>query len=150
MAIISVAGRTTATLATANAVSSQLWNPHATSRSKLTEIHVCITTAGATNIALRRTSARGTATTSITPTIANSSQSDIVAAAGILDVAFGVQPTLAAGPALWQFNLPAAVGAAVIKGFPADLVIPPGTGIAITTPTAVIFPASDVTFVWNE
>lgn len=150
MAIISVAGRTAATAAAANAAAAQLWNPHASSRPKLKEIHVAITTAGATHIALRRSSARGTPTSTATPTAPNSSQNDLVAVAGLLDLAFSAQPTLIAGPALWQFPLPAAAGAAVIKGFPDSLVIPPLSGLVLTTPVGVAFPISDVTFVWDE
>lgn len=151
MAQITLAGRTAATAATANHVAAAIWNPHASARIKVTEIHICTTTAGAANISIQRSTTRGTPGSTITPTIASASQRDLVAPSGaVLDLAaFTAQPTLEA-PSLRRWNLPAAVGAGVILVFPEGVIVGPGAGLCIATPTAVIFPASDISVAYED
>ncbi len=152
MSTFLVAGRTTATAATINVAAAGIWNPHATSRIRLREIWVAITTAGAANLGILRTSARGTAT-GRTVVLAESVGNDTAAPSlAAIDLTYTVQPTYVTATAyLGRWNLPAAIGAGVILTFPDQgLAVYPGSGIALVTPTAVIFPVSDVTFVIEE
>lgn len=151
MAIIRLAGRSAATLATANHVAAQLWNPHATARISVMEVHICITTAGAANISIQRSTVRGTAGSTVTPTVASSSQRDIVSPSGtVLDLAlFTVQPTLET-PSKERWNLPAAVGAAVMIPFAEGIIVPAGMGLCLVTPVGAAFPASDISFVYED
>lgn len=151
MAQITLAGRSVATAATANHVAASIWNPHATARIAVTEIHICTTTAGAAHISIQRATTRGTPGSAVTPTLASSSQRDLVApsATELLLAAFTVQPTLET-PSLRRWNLPAAVGAGVIIVFPEGIVVPGGAGLAIATPVATAFPASDISFAYED
>lgn len=144
-----IAGRTAATAATANHAAAGIWNPHATDRIKLVGVDVVVTTAGVANLGLLRATTRGTPGSTITPVIQSTLARDVAPPSGfLLDLAaYTVQPTLDSAVAyLWRWNIPAAIGAGVIYRFPAPIEIPPGAGIVLVTPVAVIFPISDVTF----
>jgi hypothetical protein len=145
-----VGGRSAATAATIGHAAANLWNPAAAARVHVSEVAVCITTAGATNIAIRRSTVRGTAGSTVTPDLDNAIERDVVNGAGVLlDLAaFTGQPTVDASD-LYRWNLPAAAGAGVMIVFPEPIAVPPGTGLALVTPTAVAFPASDFTFVFE-
>lgn len=155
-----ISARTAATAATANHVLAQLWNPSTAYRMTVYEVWICANTAPTAGSALYlvRSSARGTAGSSITSTIDDDSELVLAPPSGaILDLAaFSVQPTLspAAGTntagmfATWSFA--AVVGSGIIAPFPRGIVIPPGKGLCIAQKTAVIFPVSDVGFVWEE
>lgn len=151
MAHFRTAGRSAATAATLGHVAAALWNPHATARPKVWEIHIAITTAAVANIDIRRTTVRGTPGSSVTADIDNSDSRDIAPTSGlVLDLAaFTAQPTVDAS-SLWRWNLPAVVGSGVILPVPHGITIPPGTGLAIVTPVGVAFPPSDIAFVWEE
>lgn len=149
----SVAGRTAATAATANHVGAQFWNPHASARMWVTAIDWCkATVATADGFTLRRSTARGTAGSTVTPDIDNSAERDNVNVAGILlDLAaFSAQPTLDASE-LWRWPLPAAIGSGVMKVFPGKgISVPFGTGLCIVTNGAVILQPADVTFFFES
>lgn len=142
-----IGGRSAATAATIRHAAATIWNPHASARIWMAQFAVCITTAGVANIALARTTTRGTAGSTVTPDLDNSIERDTAAPSGfLLDLAaYTVQPTVD-GSDLVRWNLPAAIGAGVIFPFQEPIVIPPSTGLAVITPTGVIFPASDFTF----
>ena len=147
-----VAGRTVATAATANHVAAQLWNPHGSKSIYVREIWVFSTTAGVSNIQIIRSSARGaTPTATATPDADNAfDRRAVPPSAAVLELAtFGTQPTLA-GPQMGQVNLAAQIGAGIIIPFPQPIEVPFGTGLCVSTPVAVILPASDVTAVWDE
>lgn len=149
MSVYRIGGRSAATLGTANHAAAQIWNPHVSVRLKVTEMHVAITTAGVANLGLLRTTVRGTPGSTVTPAIQSASDRELAPPSGfLLDLAlFAVQPTLDSPTAyLERWNLPAAVGAGLILPFPEGIVIPPGAGLAVVTPTAVVFPASDFSF----
>lgn len=148
---IEVGGRSAATAATAGHVAMQVWNASATRRIEIEELHCAITTAGVANLALRRTTVRGTPGSTVTPDSDNSYQRDAAPPSGfVLDLAaFTVQPTVDASD-IRRWNLPGAIGAGIIWVFSVPLIIPPGTGLAIATPTAVVFPASDFTAVVDD
>ena len=150
-----LSGRTAATAATIGHVAAALWNPHATMQAEVYEIHICNTQAAVANIALKRITARGTPGTSVTAVIQNDRERETAdPLGGILDLAaYTVQPTLdgAAGVGeVERWNLPAAVGSGVIFAFPKPVKVPALSGLAIITPVAVLFPSSDITFVYDS
>lgn len=146
------AGRSAATAATANVSAFSIWNPHSTVRVRLAEIHLCVQgaapTAGA-SLQLRRISARGTATSTVTPIIENDIQRAQAPTPGLLlDLAYSAQPTLVTSPALWQWSFAAVVSSGVIV--PIEISIPPGTGLTLATVGATVHPATDVSIGWRE
>lgn len=149
----SVGGRTTVTTAVAFRTGVQLWNPSTSRSLYVTQISWAKTVATVDNIALGRTSARGTITTSVVPVQQN--DADNVAAprsTAALDIVFSVIPTYApATPiAMFQWNLPAAIGSGFILPIPDAIEVPAGTGLALYTPVAVILQPADSTFWWRE
>jgi len=145
-----VAGRTAASAATAGTASFGFWNPHATVRVRLSEIHICANGAPAAgaSLALRRATARGTATSTVTPDIDNDIQRAQAPTSGaLLDVTYSAQPTLDAS-VLWQWTFAAVAGSAVI--LPVEISVPPGTGLVAANVGAIAFPITDVTIVWRE
>ena len=141
-----IGGRTAATAATARNVASAIWNPHATSRIFIYEAWTFPTTAAATNLAIARITARGTATTSVTAAIDHSIERDSAAPSGfILDLVYSAQPTVSASNNAAGI-LPATIGNGVILGFSDPITIPPGTGLALITTQAAAYPVSDVTW----
>lgn len=148
-----VRGRTAAAAATANHAIAVLWNAHATKRIAVTEIAVFKTGAGAAADALviQRTTTRGTAGSTVTPDIDNSYQADVAPPSGpLLDLAaFSAQPTLATPP-LKGFVAAAVAASGIVFPVPRELVVPPGTGLAIIQIAATAWPASEVSFEWNE
>lgn len=147
-----VNGKTAATAATIDHAVAQLWNSSSAKRIFVDEVHVAKQAAGAADEpVLRRSTARGTPGSSITPTIVNDLQRALAPVSGpILDLAaFTVQPTLEALN-LNGFALPGAVGAGVMWVFRNSIEIPPGNGLVLTTGVALAFPVCRVTFVWHE
>ena len=146
----SVGGRMAAiTAATAGHVAAQIWNPAAARRIRVREIHCAITVAGVCNVAVRRSTARGTPGATVTPDLDNADERDTAPQSGaLLDLAaFTVQPTLDTSD-LWRWIIPSAVGAGVM--YPCDFTVPPGTGLVVATPVATAFQISDFTFVFDD
>src|SRR5262245_52398878 len=95
--IYRVGGRTAATAATANHVAAQLWNASSTVPLWVRELHISSTTAGASNIGVNRSNARGaTPTATVTPDIDNDVEKALAPpSTAVLELAtFGTQPTL--------------------------------------------------------
>jgi len=152
--MFTVRGRTVATSATVDNGVAALWNPHATHRIKVIQIALVAAaapSAGAT-IKLRRISGRGTAGSTVTPSIVNHSERSIAPPSGaLLDLAaYSVQPTFESGDLGIGWVLAAVAASGIVYPIPSGIVIPPGAGLCITTGAAVAVPASDVTFVWLE
>lgn len=147
-----VAGRTAATAATANHAGAALWNPHASIRLQVREIHWFKTVATVDNIAVVRISARGTAGSTVTPTIGNSSQRGVAPTSGaLLDLAtYSAQPTITDTIPLLRANFPAAIASGAMFALQEPIEIPPGAGLAIVTPVATILQPADVMFRWTE
>lgn len=146
-----LSGRSAATAATAGNAAAGLWNPHTTQRITLREFWICANTAPAAlaGVAIRRTTARGTATLTATPVIANDTHRGAVSVSvSVLDLTYSVQPTLETGANMWQWTF-AAAAASGVSG-PIEIDIPPGTGIAWVNIGAVIFPAADFNVAWTE
>jgi hypothetical protein len=150
--IYGVTGKTVATAVTIDHAVAQLWNPSTARRIRVREIHVAKQAAGgADEPTLRRSTARGTAGSTITPTIVNDFERDLAPPSGaLLDLsAFSAQPTLEAlSPA--SFVVPAAAGAGLMWAFPEPIEIPAASGLVLTTGIALAFPVSRVTFIWQE
>ena len=147
-----VGGRSAATAATANHAAVALWNPHATKVLYVRELWVFKTVATADNHALQRITARGTPGSTVTPNGTSCFERiRVVPASGaVLDLAaYTGQPTLTGG-ILARANLPAAIGAGFIWVFAEAIAVPPGEGLALITPAAVILQPSDITVVWDE
>lgn len=123
-----------------------LWNPSANVLVCLTELHITVAAANANAFVLRRKTARGTATTTVTPDINNAASSSAAPVSGVvLDTAFSVQPTFDASEIdLWSTD--AVVGNAKVWRYDPPLVVPGGQGIGFPT----LLGASDFTFVWRE
>jgi hypothetical protein len=111
------------------------------------------TAATVSNPAVQRSSARGaTPTATVTPDIDNDwSRAVAPPSTAVLELAtFGTQPTLA-GPDLFKANLPAAIGSGFIIPFAGrGILVPPGTGLCVYTPVAVILQPADVTYFCEE
>lgn len=146
-----MAGRSAATTAAANATVAGLWNPHTTQRCRVAEIHIVAQGAAPTagnSLTIRRSTARGTVTSSVTPDIDNDIQRMSAPVSGMtLDLTYSAQPTLDAS-ILWQWNLAAVVGSGVILPF--EISVLPGTGVVIAQIAATITPACDVSVAWRE
>jgi hypothetical protein len=154
--IYRVSGRSAATAATSNHCAAQLWNPSTVAPIWVRELHCVVTTAGAANLGVERSTARGaTPTTTVTPDIDNDIENALAPpSATVLELAtFTTQPTLAT-PALQFWYLPAVAGAGVMLVFGergrGAIKVKPGNGLCLYTTQAVIFPASDITYVWEE
>ncbi len=153
MATYSIGGRSAATAATANHAAAGIWNPHATDRIRIKEIWISVPTAAAAVIGLLRNTTRGTAGSTVTPAIQNADGRDVAPVSGfLLDLAtYSAQPTLDSATAYqWRWNLPATAGAGIIAVFNDPIIVPPGAGIVVVTPTATVFPACDFTFIIED
>jgi len=144
------AGRTVATAATADNCASNLWNPDANKSIYLREVWIFATTAAAINLGIERCSTEGTVTTAVTPDADNAfDRRATPPSSANVNVDFSAEPTMQ-GPYMLRAISAAQIGAGWIFSFPQPIEIPAGTGIALNTTQAAAFPASDVTYVWDE
>lgn len=144
---IRIAGRSAATAATANHAVAAIWNPSSSLRIRVTELSFVAQGAAPTagnSLQVRRITARGTAGSTLTPTIANDTDRIVAPVSGVVVdlAAYTVQPTLDTGVAMWQWNLAAVIGSGVVLPF--EVTIPPGAGLAIAQIAATVTPALDV------
>jgi hypothetical protein len=147
-----LSARTVATAATQGAVAANLWNPHASNRVKLYVVSFYKTVATADFTALARTTARGTATTTTTPSLENSYRRDTANFSGVvLDTAWSVAPTVAAVATYgYRWVGPAAIGSGFSYPFIQEFIIPPSTGLALVASQAVILNAGDITYEFDD
>ena len=149
-----VRGRSAATAATADHAIAQLWNAHSTQRIRCVQFSVQpITDPGANaGMRLKRSTARGTAGSTVTPNIDNHSESAVAPVSGaLLDLAaFSVQPTLASAELGPDFHAASSQGSVFIYDIPGGIAIPPGTGLVLSQAGAFVFAASTIHFVWFE
>lgn len=153
MARYAVNGKTAATAATIDHAIAEIWNPSTSKRIKLLQLHVVKQAVGAADEpVIRRSSAKGTAGSTVTPGIAQEYEQAVAPpSAFTLELAtFSVQPTLIAGP-LHGFVLPASVGGAMVWVFDDQgLEIKAGEGIVLTTGIALAFPVSRITAIVED
>lgn len=148
-------GFTAATAATANHAIAELWNPGTLSgrRIKVVEVWIFKAGAGAANdsLYLCRTTARGTAGSTVTPDVDNAGEFDSAPPSGaLLDLAaFTVQPTLAT-PGMLGWVAPAVAGAGIQIPLPRGIIIPAGGGLALVQRAATAWPTSEVAFVFED
>ena len=151
--VYSVRGRTVATAATLDHGVATLWNPHATQRLVVYEVGLCAAAAPAAGASfyLRRSTARGTAGSTVTPAIQQAFARAVAPPSGaLLDLAtYTGQPTFEAGGFMgWVLAAVAASG--IIVPIPRGIEVPPGAGLSIVTAAGVAVPASEVWFGWQE
>lgn len=151
-----VAGKTAATAATIDVGIAGIWNASSVRRIYVYEIHLFKQAVGAADEPkLRRTSARGTAATTATPTIENDFAQDQAPPSGaLLDLSYSAQPTFTgtSGSGGDEISLvtPAAIGAGIMWAFPTPIEVKGGSGLAIVTGIALAFPVARVGYVWEE
>lgn len=146
-------GKTAATTATIDHAIFQVWNPSTTKRLQVVAMSVFKITAGAADEpVIRRTTARGTAGSTVTPTSVHQTEQIAAPPSGwLLDLAaFSAQPTLAA-LGLDGAVVPGAIGTGYVWIFDDrnPLEIPSANGIAVCTGIALAFPVSRVS-AWVE
>lgn len=149
-----VRGRTAATVATADHAIFQVWNPHSTQRIKLIQWSIFKEAVGtaADGLRFRRSTARGTAGSTVTPDIDTHSERAIAPPSGfLLDLAaFSAQPTLDASELGQGWVASAVAASGGVFAIPGGIVIPPGTGIVAIQTKATIWPISEVSVVTLE
>jgi hypothetical protein len=153
--ISGISGTLTATI---DHAAAGLWNPHATKHIWVSEIHIVqsLATAIVWHPILVRTSARGTAGSSVTSLIQHDDGHDNAPQSGaILDLgAYSVQPGIVGTTTarfLQSWTLSAAQGAGVIWTFPGrGLRVPALAGIAVISGVAAAVTGQRFTFVWAE
>lgn len=132
----------------------QIWNPSTTRPISLLEVsYFAVGTPGAgMGFITRRSSARGTAGSTVTPGVPNHSRNLAAPdSAFLIDLAvFTVQPTLVSGDLSPQWCAPAIAACGVILPIPRGIEIPPATGLVFVNRAAVIFQDGEWGFVVEE
>jgi hypothetical protein len=124
----------------------QIWNPTGQARCRLLELSVnfrAAAPAAGAGFYVRRSNARGTAGSTVTPTAAQHRAND-VAAGFLLDLAaFSVQPTLVAGDLCPVWSFPAVISSGVIIPIPHSIEIEAGAGLVFCNIAAVAFAVAE-------
>lgn len=128
------------------------WSP--TRRAKVREVGIFNSSATTTlpQLQLIRTSARGTQTTTVTPTAAANAQDTAdLAPTAVVDTAWSVQPTFAAIP-MRMTDVAGTVGSGLIWNWQSDgeLIVPIGAGLALLNNSGGTTAIVRVYFVWGE
>lgn len=148
-----VNGTTAATAATDQHAIAEIWNPSSTRTIQLLEVAVVVFAApgAGAGFLIRRSSARGTAGSTVTPGTAEHSRNEAAPdSAFVLDLAaFTVQPTLVAGDLSgWVFAAVTASG--IVLPLPRGIEILPGAGLCLVNRAAIAFPTAEVSVVVEE
>lgn len=148
-------GLTTATTGTDAHAIAEIWNPSSTKRIWVVELAANAITAPAAGagLTLRRSTVKGTAAATVTPNAESSDERDAAPdSAFTLELgAFSGQPTLATGELGLAWMLAVVAGSGIV--YPVSgkgICVPPGTGLCLVNRAAVIFPASEVSFVVDD
>ncbi len=145
---------TVATAATDAHAIFQVWNPSATRAVELLELSMVVTAApgAGAGFVVRRSTARGTPGSTVTPTAEQHARRQAAPDSGfLLDLAaFTVQPTLAAGELSPSWVYAAVAASGLLVPVPRGIEIPAGTGLVVVNRAAIIFPASEVGIVVGE
>jgi hypothetical protein len=150
-----VRGRSAATAATADHAICGFWNPHATTRIKVVSFSLFKqggAGAAGDSFRMRRTSATGTAGSTVTPGRETHSEYGVAPVSGALLhlAAYSVQPTLVSGDLGIGWTAPNVQGAGIVYPIPGGIVLPPGAGIALVQVAATAWPISEIVFAWLE
>lgn len=153
MGVFSARGFNAATAATADHALFGVWNPDSAKRIKVLELGVFKSGAGvaADSVYVCRSTARGTAGSTVTPDADNAWDGDDIPASGwLLDLSsYSVQPTKGS-PNLWGWVAAAVAGSGIIWPTPRGIWVPPGTGLVVAQRVATAWPASEVYAVVEE
>jgi len=143
-----VAGRNAATAATSGHVAAALWNPSGNEAISVYQIR-CSVVVGGGLLSVARTSARGTAGSTVTPDLDNHfGQRAAPSSAPLLDLAaYSVQPTVAA-PDMFEGGLGANAGGSVVYNLVLPITVPPNTGLCIYQNSGVAH-TLETTFLWE-
>jgi hypothetical protein len=128
------------------------WVP--TRRAKVREIGIFNSSATTTLVQLQliRTTARGTQTTTVTPTAAANAQDTAdLGPTAVVDTAWSVQPTLAAVP-MRMTDVAGTVGSGLIWNWQSDgeLIVPIGGGLALQNASGSTTAIIRAYFTWGE
>lgn len=148
MELYEASGLSVAPAATGDLAYCQLWNANTTKSIFLREFAWTQVTATGGKIAMKRTTARGTNTTTVTGVRRN----DMTASStGTLDLTWSVEATKA-GNYIRRSHYAGVIGAGVMwTWWTGDgLTIPQATGVAFVVPTAVAGAAGEVYVVFEE
>lgn len=148
MEIYEASGLSVAPAATADKAYCQLWNANTTKTIFLREFGYTNTAATAGKIALKRSTARGTNTTTQAGTRRNDPPTT---GTGTLDLTWSADATVA-GNYIRRAHYAAVIGAGVLwTWWTGDgLAIAQATGMCFVVPTAVVGSAGEVYAVWEE
>jgi uncharacterized membrane protein len=148
MPFVESAGLSTAPTATQDNAYVNLWNTSASQRLRLREIGFTNTAATASKMAIKRTTARGTNTTTQAGAGQDSADGGIV---GTLDLTWSVESTKT-GNYLRRATLAAVIGAGLQWTWwnGSGLIVPVSAGLAFVVPTAAAGAAMEVWAVWEE
>lgn len=151
MATYAVRGFTAATAATADHVIAEIWNPGTVTGRRIKLVEWALFKAGgvgaaADSIYLRRSTAKGTSGSTVTPSAANADDNASAPPSGFTVelAAFTVQPTLASLPGMSGWVAPAVQGAGLVWPVPRGIWIPAGAGLCICQRAATAWPTSEV------
>jgi hypothetical protein len=152
MGMYSTGGRDAGSVATGDP-QSHLWNPHSTKRLWVRAFSLVCTGTGVENVGFCRTTARGTAITTVTPDIDNAWERDEPPSSGVvLDLNWSVIPTIDTSR-FWRLSwgTSTAAGTSTIEevfNYP-GIEVSPGSGLQLVSESGGIS-ASDQTFTWFE
>lgn len=147
--------RTAATAGGAgNEAIAQLWSPASVRTVKVSEIYICAngTPTAGSSFWLRRTSAKGTVTTTVTPDANNDVRGLTAPPSGTeLHGDWSVEPTLAGSVGLggWTLGAVASAEKRLIYPLGGEIEIPAGQGLLLCTKDTLAFPVCDVSFKWD-
>ena len=153
MSVYSVSGFTAATASATDAVFG-LWNPDGAQRITVLEAGFYVNEITSARMCIRRTSARGTAGSTVTPDADNNwSGQDVPPSGALLDLAaYSVQPTNAG--ILHGIRKSATTGSAgvghVFNFTYGGVTIPPGRGIVVRNLDAFVAGPVECYVVWEE
>lgn len=146
-------GVTVASGASADNAICGLWNPSSSKAIFCEKLAIFKTVAGGADIPkVRRSSARGTSASSVTPGIGADVNHALAPESGaILDLDYSAEPTLVAGD-IDSIVTPAATGSGVIWVFTFEdgITIKAGNGLNIVVGSALAYPISRFTAYWKE
>ena len=145
-------GKTTTLTATIDHCVAEVWNASAVKRIRVVQLWVVATAATAGELGVKRTSAKGTPASTITPNQESEYERGAAPPSTFtLELgAFSAQPTLKTMPYMHGWETAAAIGSGVMFVFDEQIEIPAGEGLAICCPVAVAYPASRITAVVED
>lgn len=145
---------TVATAATADNAITALWNPSTATPVWVCEIHLFKTGAGAADVPrVRRITAEGTTVVTFSPGIQHDYDRQLAPpSAARLIGDWSAEPTIegTASRGIVGAVIAGSIGSGMMWVFTRPIKIPEGAGLAVVTGSALAFPISEATWVWEE